>query len=202
MDELIEEFEVILRYRTVVNTSTGEIKSELIKKSIDKTNIKAVDAPKKRSSKKMDESSEPQLILEDNKYLLNSAAIELLQLKADDKLDIKYEKRNKQMVPILGTDVAFGTKSGCKLTKSNTVACRGSKNQELAKYGTIFSIIPHETKDGLFVLTGNKSLEAIDEQINLEELDEELPLNLDLAQLLEDPEVEQVEEIDASFFKL
>jgi hypothetical protein len=121
----------------------------------------------------------------------------------DDKLDIKYEKRDKAMVPVIGTDEAFRTKGGNKLTKSNTVACRGSKNEELSKYGRVFSITPHETKEGLFVLTGDSVIAQSptgDDNISVDDTEEELPFDLDLTAL--DDKDANIEEIDSSYFQL
>ena len=127
MDTIItEEFTLTLQYAMKINTDTGEIlETKLIKRSIDKPETAI---PKKKASKsKKEEISTPQLILEDNKYCLNTAAVELMQVGPDSKLDIKYEKRGNTMVPVIGTDEVFKTKGGNKLTKSNTVACRGRK---------------------------------------------------------------------------
>lgn len=201
--QIIEEFEVVLRFQTIVNTETGEITTNCIKKTIDKTNIKVVDAPvKKKSTKvKKEESNTPQLILEENKYSLNTAAVELMNVTTEDKIDIKYEKRGKNMIPVIGSDSIFGTKGGCKLTKSNTVACRGSKNEELSKYGTTFEIVPHESKQGLFILKGNNSPEIEESEIKLDTEDENLPLDVDLEELIDDKDA-NLTEIDASFFTL
>lgn len=206
MDNIItEEFTLTLQYAMKINTETGELlETKLIKRSVDKSNFEVVDAtPKKKASKtKREESNIPQLILEDNKYCLNAAAIELMQLSPDSKLDIKYEKG----VPIIGTDEAFGTKGGNKLTKSNTVAYRGAKNEELSKYGTEFTISAHGSKEGLFILSSRNTpvQEELsgDENIALEEGDEDpLPLDIDLAELVDDQDA-NVTEIDANFFKL
>ena len=110
MDNIItEEFTLTLQYAMKINTDTGELlETKLIKRSVDKSNFEVVTPKKKASKTKKDESATPQLILEDNKYCLNQAAIELMQVGPDSKLDIKYEKG----VPIIGTDEAFGTKGG------------------------------------------------------------------------------------------
>lgn len=128
MDPIIEEFTITLKYQVKVDTETGEMTTKCISRKIDK-NIEVVDAkPAKRASKaKKNESSEPTLTLEENKYCLNQAAADLMGVEPDCKLDIKYEKRGKETVPVIGTDTAFGTKQGNKLTKSLTVACRGRK---------------------------------------------------------------------------
>ena len=104
---------------SVVNTETGEIKS---------VTFKEVKKPSSKVTKaKKGESPEPTLTLEENKYCLNQTAVDLMGVEPDCKLNIKYEKRGKETVPVIGTDTAFGTKQGNKLTKSLTVACRGRK---------------------------------------------------------------------------
>lgn len=208
MDNIItEEFTLTLQYAMKINTETGEIlETKLIKRSVDKSNFEVTTPKKKASKPKKEEVSTPQLILEDNKYCLNAAAVELMQVGPDSKLDIKYEKRGNQMIPVIGTDEAFGTKGGNKLTKSNTVACRGSKNEELSKYGTEFTILAHDSKEGLFILSSGEipiSQEELngDENIALEEDEEPLPLDIDLPELVDDKDA-NVTEIDANFFKL
>ena len=202
--QVVEHFQVILDYEVTVDESTGEIQTRLIKKSIDKANFKSIEIkePKKKASKK-EESNIPQLILEDNKYSLNQAAIELMQVTTEDKIDIKYEKKGKNMIPVIGSDSAFGTKQGCKLTKSNTVACRGSKNSELAKHGSVFEIIPHDSKPGLFILKGDSVEESPEEtsKINIEDVDEDLPLDTNIEDLIDDKDA-NITEIDANFFVL
>lgn len=197
---ITEEFTLTLQYAMKINTDTGEVlETKLIKRSVDKANFETATV-KRKSSKKKEESNTPQLILEDNKYTLNTAAVELMQVSADDKIDIKYEKRGKQMVPIIGNDTVFGTKSGCRLTKSNTVSCRGSKNTELAKYGTVFTITPHDSKEGLFILTsGETSIREEpegDENVYIEEDDSILD------ELTIDNEDANITEISSDFFKL
>ena len=205
MDNVItEEFTLTLQYAMKINTDTGELlETKLIKRSVDKSNFEVTTAKKKASKPKKEESLTPQLILDDNKYYLNAAAVELMQVGPDSKIDIKYEKG----VPVIGTDEAFGTKGGNKLTKNNTVAYRGAKNEELAKYGTEFTILAHNSKEGLFVLSsGNIPIQQEelngDENVALEEGDEDpLPLDIDLAGLVDEQDA-NITEIDASFFKL
>lgn len=206
MDPIIEEFTITLKYQVTVDTETGEMTTKCIKRTIDKSNFEVSEITSKKTTKKTkkEESSSPQLILEDNKYCLNSAAIKLMGVTPDDKLDIKYEKRGSTMVPVIGTDEVFKTKGGNKLTKSNTVACRGSKNEELSKYGHVFDIKPHDSKDGLFILVGDSTPEissSKDENIAIDESDEDLPLDVDLSALIDEKDA-NIEEIDSSFFKL
>ena len=200
--QVVEHFQVVLDYEVTVDESTGELETRLIKKSIDKANFKSIEVKEtKKKANKKEESNTPQLILEDNKYCLNQAAVELMQVTTEDKIDIKYEKKGKNMIPVIGTDSVFGTKSGCKLTKSNTVACRGSKNTELAKHGSVFEIVPHESKQGLFILLGNNIPEEENSEIDINEEDEILPLDTDIEDLINDKDAE-ITEIDSNFFVL
>ncbi len=208
MDPIIEEFTITLKYQVKVDTETGEMTTKCVSRKIDKNNIEVADAkPTKKTSKsKKGESSEPTLTLEENKYCLNQAAADLMGVEPDCKLDIKYEKRGRETVPVIGTDTAFGTKQGNKLTKSLTVACRGSKNEELSKYGTEFILVPHETKDGIFILKNeNAKLEqALDDTIEKpdgSEEDIELPMDIDLQDLIDDKDA-TITEVSSSMFQL
>lgn len=194
MNPIIEEFIITLKYQVKVDTETGEMTTQCIDRKINKSNFEVTNS-KKSKKIKQEESTEPQLILEDNKYSLNQAAVELMQLSPDARLDIKYEKQGTVTVPVIGTDENFHTKGGNRLTKSNTVAYRGTKSSELAKYGTVFSIKPHDSKEGLFILLGDKDVPSLDgdEAIKVEEED----FNLD--SLIDNTEVE---EVDSSFFTL
>lgn len=195
MDEIVENFTVTLHFQTTVNTETGLVTTECIKKSIDKV-VKAIEEKPKRTKSKKDECADPTLKLDDNKYYLNQAAIDLMGVKPDDKIDIKYEKQNGEIYPVIGTDESFGTKGGCRLTKQLSVACRGSKNSVLSEYGTEFLIIPHETQVGIFILQ-NKDAKL---EKDIEDVTIELPLDDDL-QLLIDEDAE-ITEVNSSLFKL
>ena len=200
-----ETFTVKLTYEMSVNTDTGEIlETRLIDRSIDNSDLKAV----KPSAKKrvvQDEDKEPKLILEDNKYRLNNAAVELMGLDTDSKLNIRYEQGKNGDIPIIGTSSAFGISSGNKLTKSNTVACRGHNREELAKYGEEFILVPHPNKPGLFMLTSEsvKPEQLIgDDNVSVEgREDEDLPFDLDVKELVDDEDA-NITEIDSNFFKL
>ena len=79
-----------------------------------------------------------------------------------------------------------------------------SKNEELSKYGTEFTILAHDSKEGLFILSSGEipiSQEELngDENIALEE--DPLPLDIDLSELVDNQDA-NVTEIDANFFKL
>lgn len=104
------KLDILFHYE--VNEQTGEItyigKEEIsvdtkATKSVTKTSTKA-------STAKVD--TNPIITLEPNKLVLTQGAVDLLQVCADCRIDIKYKKKDKQAVPIIGTDTAFGTKSG------------------------------------------------------------------------------------------
>ena len=90
--------------------------------------------------------------------------------------------RGKTAVPVIGTDTAFGTKGGNKLTKTNTVSFRGAANDKLAEFGTTFTLEPSED-EGIFYLIGDKMNNPIpDDTIDIEsELDIEALEDIDLA---------------------
>lgn len=164
-----------ITYEREVDTDTGEI----IKTSIVKTSDKTT---KEKPIK--EDSAEPKLYLEDSKCKLNQAAISLMNLEAGDKVDIKYEQDKAGTTPLIGKDEYFGTKGGNKLSKTNTIACRGVKNTELAKYGKEFTIVKHPSKEGLFILSSGNKVETVEEDINIDDL------------------IEDTTEITSDFFKL
>lgn len=164
------------------NPETNEytpLKQEIVKEKTQKVS-KATEA---------EESAEPQITLESNKYILNNSVASLMGVKWEDRLDIKYQPIEKGglMFPIIGTDVSWKTKSGNKITKSLTVSCRGNANELLSKYGDTFTVTPWKGHEGLFVLIGNKdrSEEPVieDKNIKIKEDDnsvEDLPLDTEL----------------------
>ena len=129
---------------SVTNTDTGEIKTNKI--------------PKSTSKKELANTGEPELVLLDNKCMLTQSAIELLGVSPGDQIDIKYEKQGNLLVPVIGSNTNFGTKSGNKLSKSNTVSCRGKVNEELSKYGTKFKLKEHPSKPGIYFLTNENTV--------------------------------------------
>ena len=139
---MIQQFKVLFTYEQ--DDETGEVKvinREVVNDDLPKT--KKTSSPKK-TSKKADENPEPELILEDNKYSLNTAAIELLGVEADDRIDIKFEKRDKVRVPVIGCNAAFGT--------------QGKETD----------------KEGIFELVGDKPIPEEKEDENIKIVDEEV----------------------------
>lgn len=195
---MIERFKVLFTYEQ--DTETGDIK--VVDREVINDDIKPAKktATKKKSSK--NESSEPQIILEENKYTLNSAAVELMGVEPDDRLDIKFEKSGKSFIPIIGTNESFGTKAGNRLTKTFTVSCRGKANEELSKYGSIFTLEAHSTKEGIFIMRGDATPEIEEEATEVEITDEtEVDIDINLNEFVDNSE-EEVKEITALDFKL
>lgn len=193
-----------------VDIETGEtvcVGREVINDDLKKE--KKTTTSTKKPKKEKEENPTPCITLEDNKYILNAAAVELLGVEPEDRLDIKYEKQGKGvMIPVIGTNEAFGTKGGNKLTKGFSVSCRGKANEELSKYGSTFTIIPHPNKDDLFILCGDKKPnpepEVVDENVVVDDEpsnDEPLPMDLNIDELVGDSDNE-IKEINSFDFDL
>lgn len=199
MPTVKETFILSLTYEMSVDTETGEVlETKLIDRSVNKP-VKAMKATAGEAVQ--DNDKEPKLYLEGNKCRLNSKAISLMGISPGDKLDIKYDEGKNGSVPVIGTDEAFGTKGGNKLTKSNTIACRGSKNEELSKYGKEFVLAIHPSKAGLFVLTSEEV--AVDQLVGDDNVNIDTPEGIDLnLEGLVDDEDANVSSIDTNFFKL
>jgi hypothetical protein len=195
MEPIIEEFTITLKYQVKVDTETGEMTTKCVSRKVDKSNFEVVESKKKKTTK--NESSEPKLILENNKYQLTQAAVDLMGVEPDDKIDIKYEKQGKDIIPVIGSDEIFGTKQGNRLTKSLTVACRGNKNEELAKFGSEFTLVPHPNKTGIFILSTGIVNDEIEEP---EEEEIDLP-DIDLQDLIDNEDAD-ITEVSASMFQL
>ena len=173
------KLDILFHYE--VNEQTGEItyigKEEI---SVDtKATKSATKTSTKASAAKVDANPDPIITLDSNKLILTQGAVDLLQVCTDCRVDIKYKKKDKKAVPIIGTDAAFGTKSGNKLTKSNTVSYRGAANEKLSAYGTTFKLEPTEDK-GIYYLVGDKVQEEnsvpdeiidIENELDIESLD-------------------------------
>lgn len=196
-----EVFAITLTYEMVVNTDTGEIlETRLIDRSVNNSDIKPARSP--RRVVQDDGDKEPKLVLEENKYRLNNAAVTLMGLDENSKLVIKYEESKSGSVPVIGTNTAFGISSGNKLTKSNTVACRGSNHEELSKHGTEFVLVPHPNKDSLFILTSGDIKLIGDENVKVDEEEvNDIPFGLDMEGLVDDKDA-NITEVDSNFFQL
>lgn len=173
---------------------TGEytpISSEVVSKDESKVEKKAAPKKKKTVVTEIEGISGPAIVLEDNKYCLNQEAADALGVVPEDRIDIKYEQKGKVRIPVIGSNDAFGTKGGNKLTQSLTVSCRGKANEMLSEYGTRFELQPHPSKDGLFILVGDKPqpepVETKEIKIDIEdEPIEDLPLDESIGGMLVD----------------
>ena len=81
-----------------------------------------------------------------------------------------------------------------------------SKNEELSKYGTEFILVPHETKDGIFVLQNEdaKLERALDDTLEKPDKPEEdidLPMDIDLQDLIDDKDA-TITEVSSNIFQL
>ena len=127
VDETTGEIKFIGKEEITVDTATSEKKTTT-----------------KKSTTKVDNNPDPIITLDPNKLILTQGAVDLLQVCPDCRVDIKYKKKGNITVPIIGTDAAFGTKSGNKLTTTNTVSYSGAANDKLSTYGTVFTLEPTE----------------------------------------------------------
>lgn len=161
----------------LIDKETGEV----ITKEATLKDIKDKKPRTSRSKKPEDNDPVAKITLLEGKYQFNKSAIELTEFEPEMKIDIKFEKNGRLMIPVLCEDV----KSGNRLTKSYTVSCKGSKRENLEAYGTVFELIPYPDKEGYFKLKGNKELPEDDiidipEEINDPDKDEFEIDNLDI----------------------
>lgn len=168
------KLDILFHYN--VDEKTGEItyigKEEIV-----------VDTSTKRQASKasaVEENKDPLITLDSNKLILTTGAVDMMKICSDCRVDIKYKKKDKTSVPVIGTDEAFGTKGGNKLTKSNTVSFRGSANEKLAEFGTTFRIEPSDD-EGIFFLIGDKMNQPAQEDV----VDIESELDLDSLETLD-----------------
>ena len=150
----------------------------------------------KRQAKpvKVEANIEPLITLDTNNLGLTTGAVDMMKICPDCRVDIKYKKKDKVSVPVIGTDAAFGTKGGNKLTKTNTVSFRGSANEKLAEYGSVFKLEPSED-EGIFYLIGDKMNKPIED----EAIDIEGELDLDS---LEELDIDDSSDLEGFDFKL
>lgn len=139
----------------IVDDVTGEI----ITREATLGDFKEVTAKKKATSSKKakidDSDPNPKITLLDGKVQFNKAAVDLTGFEPDMKIDIKFEKKGKKQIPVMMRE----ENSGNRLTKSYTISCRGSRHDDLLKYGDVFELEPYPEKDGYFYLKGNKAIE-------------------------------------------
>lgn len=173
--------EVIFKYE--IDPSTGEMKL-LSKKEVTVDTTVETKKVTKKSSSKIDDNPEPLVTLDSNKLILTKGAYDLLKVCDDCRVDIKYKKKDKKAIPVIGTDSSFNTKGGNKVTSKLSVSFRGAANEKLSEYGTIFKLEPTDS-EGIYYMIGDKEQDEvkipeelinIEEELNIDTLDE---LNID-----------------------
>lgn len=177
------KLDILFHYN--VDEKTGEITY------IGKEEIVVDTSAKKQSSKasKVEDNKEPLITLDSNKLVLTTGAVDMLNICPDCRVDIKYKKKDRTSIPVIGTDAAFGTKGGNKLTKTNTVSFRGTANDKLSEFGTTFRMEQSED-EGIFYLIGDKV------NIPEETIDIESELDLDSLEALDIDESADLEGFD------
>ena len=136
-----------------------DVTGEIITREATLGDFKEVTAKKKATSSKKakidDSDPNPKITLLDGKVQFNKAAVDLTGFEPDMKIDIKFDKKGKKQIPVMMRE----ENSGNRLTKSYTISCRGSRHDDLLKYGDVFELEPYPEKDGYFYLKGNKAIE-------------------------------------------
>ena len=76
------------------------------------------------------------LLLKDNKLILDPSLVNKLKAEPGDRIEIGYRERDGLLRPI----ISIG-ENGNKLTKSNTVSFRGIQHNTLAQFGSNFWVV-------------------------------------------------------------
>ena len=76
------------------------------------------------------------LLLKDNKLILDPSLVNKLKAEPGDRSEIGYRERDGLLRPI----ISIG-ENGNKLTKSNTVSFRGVQHNTLAQFGSNFWVV-------------------------------------------------------------
>lgn len=88
------------------------------------------------------------LKLLENKLLLSSELVMLLQANPGDKIAIEYSVNGNTLIPVI-----LKSDRGNVLNKSNTVSFKGKQRESLLQFGTEFQV---EVKDNVVTLIGDK----------------------------------------------
>lgn len=76
------------------------------------------------------------LLLKDNKLILDPSLVNKLKAEPGDRIEIGYRERDGLLRPIINIG-----ENGNKLTKSNTVSFRGVQHNTLAQFGSNFWVV-------------------------------------------------------------
>ena len=98
---------------------------------------------------------DPQITLGENKLLLSSEAINLLNAQPGNRIAVNYiQVSSEYTFPVIAKAEYFvDPEAGNKLTKSNTVSYKGIQNKVLSLYGTEFTL--EEYKEGIYKMVKN-----------------------------------------------
>ena len=109
--------------------------------------------------------------MREGKLVFNNRAMADLKIEAGDRIVIKYEKGDKSLFPVIGTDFAFNEEgSGNKMTKSQTISYKGNQNTVLAEFGDEFTVEEYQDNIWKLVSLGEpKVAETIEEAIEISE---------------------------------
>lgn len=82
--------------------------------------------------------------IEDNKLRLSKDAVNLLNIKAGDRISINYYTVSpEETFPVIAESSKFtDSDNGNKITKSNTISFRGEQRKTLLRYGNLFKLEP------------------------------------------------------------
>lgn len=123
----------------------------------------------------------PIVTVDNNKITLSKDAALLMDVVPNDRITINYYTVSpEETFPVIGKSELFtDANGGNRLTKSNTVSCRGSQRDILLEYGKLFKLEPFKTYFKMVPIpateTSNDSL--AEEERDLENLKEEILIN-------------------------
>ena len=141
---------MIVKIALTVDINPETLECKILKQDATKPSVS-----KPSISREDDQDPEPKITLLDNKYILNNAAVKLLEVEPGDRVAIRYLDVSGINFPVIGKQEAYKISSGNKITKDFTVSCRGAGNDKLSEYGSIFNLSAMSGKDGLFVMIGD-----------------------------------------------
>ena len=140
---------MIVKIALTVDINPETLECKILKQDTTKPSVS------KAVSREDDQDPEPKITLLDNKYILNNSAVKLLEIEPGDRVAIRYMDVSGVNFPAIGKQEAFKISSGNKITKDFTVSCRGTGNEKLSEYGSIFNLSAMSGRDGLFVMVGD-----------------------------------------------
>ncbi len=174
------------------NTETEEVSNVKTVASVEKK-VRTVTKKLKDAVEEM--ASEPIITLDPNKLIFNNKAVADLELEYEDRVVIEWKKvgASKILVPTIRKD----DEAGNKVTKSNTVVCKGKANTVLAEKGTEFTIVPFGDIEGVWRLVPMSGGEVIDTETLEDAIEAAEETEADLI-----VDTDETDEIDELLYKL